>query len=261
MNRQQEKAPEKKKQTSLAKSFVRYTNQVANTVLRGVKMAGSGLLDPLVSPMTLVGVLKEAGIQSLAWKPETLCAYLDKTYGGWSSGRVANALEHFHETGEIQTSVPALVRHKLYAIRIIQTSDTAHREWHIFEKVGSAFSNRLADFTVVEPLSPLECAVTVATIEKIRPDQFSEEIASYIAASCHLDGVYTLLPCKWLKFAEAKLQSLNAVATKRPYSEAIGNEIADRLVAVQKKDYVLNESFADIQALKLLALNVAGDGV
>ena len=251
----------KKKKSSLAQSFNRYKNQVTGNVLKSIKMAGTDVLDSLVSPLVLVEVLKEAGVQALAWKPETLCSYLDRKYTGWSDSKIAEALDHFHTTGEIQTSVPALVRHKLYAIRIIMTSDTAHHEWHIFEKVGGAFNDRLADFSTTEPMSPIECACTVALIDKIRPDKFSNEIAAYVAASCHLDGIYTLEPCKWLNFAEGHLRSMNESSAKRAFSDSIAKEIAGKLESVQKSDYVLKEDFTDIQALKLLALNEAGNSV
>ena len=250
---------DEKKKGKAPSSFARYTAQVASTVLRGIKMSSVDIKNPFISPLELVTVLKAAGPESLAWKPETLYSYLDKTYNGWSPDKIASALEHFHDTGEIKTDVPSLVRHKLHSIRIILTSDTAHREWHIFEKIGSAFNDRLADFNSVEPLSPVECAVTVALIDNIRPDQFSNEVSVYVAASCHMDGFYTLTPCKWLNFAEDDLQKINEASTGRPYSSAIGKQIENRLGIVQKNDYALEENFSDIQALKLLALNVAGD--
>jgi hypothetical protein len=248
-----------KKKGKPPQSFARYTAQVAKTVLQGIKMSGMDIHDPFINPTKLVEVLKMAGPSSLAWKPETLYSYLDKNYSGWSSEKIANALEHFHATGELQTDIPTLVRQKLHSIRIVLTSDTAHREWHIFEKVGCVFSNRLADFRTIEPLSPLECAVTVALIDSMRPDRFSDEVAAYVAASCHMTGIYTIAPCKWLNFAESYLQKMNEASTGRPYSSSIGEQISSRLSVVQKADYILEETFSDIQALKLLALNVAGD--
>lgn len=252
---------ESKKREKDRGSFSRYTYQVANNVLKSMKMSSTNLRDPLMSPLALADLLKAAGPQSLVWKPETLFSYLDKKYNGWSPEQLTKALDHFHETGEIVSDIPSLVRQKLFSIRIIITSDTAHREWNIFEKVGSAFNDRLADFGSVEPLVPVECARTVALIDKIRPDKFSNEIAAYVAASCHLDGIYTLEPCKWLNFAEGHLRSMNESSAKRAFSDSIAKEIAGKLESVQKSDYVLKEDFTDIQALKLLALNEAGNSV
>jgi len=217
-------------------------------------MAGPSLVNPYLSPLAILEVLKALGPESMAWKPEVLFSRLDpQTDAG-------EALESFHSTGEIKSAIPPINRHKIFALRIIMTSDTAHTDWHVFEKIGGAFNGRLAHFGVIEPLSPLECVTTVALINAIRPDIFSGEITSYVAASCHLDGFYTLLPCKWLSFAEAKLQEMNQAETARPFNPQIAGDINSKLDIMLKGSLaVVEETFTNIQAMKLLALNKAGE--
>jgi hypothetical protein len=223
-------------------------------------MASPSVYDPKINPMTLLNILKNIGVQSLGWKPETLFANLDKTYGNWDSDKVADALNKFHETGVIQTDIPNIVRHKIYAIRIISTSDTAHREWHVFEKVGSAFNGRLAHFGVVEPMSPIECANTVAIIDAIRPDEFSHEVKAYIAASCHQDGLYTLKPSKYLKMSDDLLQMMNREETGRPINDKMVGDIIGRKATIASATEPV-EDFVGIQAAKLLAIDTSAEDI
>jgi hypothetical protein len=248
---------QKKKQPP---SFVRYTNQVTNTILRGMKMASPSVYDPNVNPLVLMDIIKSIGVQSLGWKPETFFAHLDKTYGKWDSDKISDAMNKFHDTGLMQTDVPNIVRHKIYAIRIILTSDTAHREWHIFEKIGSAFNGRLAHFGVLEPLSPIECAKTVAIIDAIRPDEFSHEVMAYIAASCHQEGLYTLKPSKYLKMSEDLLQMMNREETGRSISDKMIVDIAEKKSTIASVTE-MSEDFVSIQAAKLLAIDTAAENM
>lgn len=253
----------KQKKPAAAGAFVRYTNQVTNTVLRGIKMAGPEVYNPLASPLYLLGIIKQLGPQSLAWRPETLFAAIDRQFGGWSGEKVATALEHFHSTGELKTDVPDLVRHKLYAIRIILTSDSAHHEWNVFEKVGGAFNNRLANFGVVEPLTPAECATTIAIIDSVRPDTFSNEIKAYTAASSHQEGLYTIKPSKYLKMGEEYLSGMNKSETGRATDDKIVEQIANRLSGLKQQAPSLvtppAEEFVNLQAVRLLAIDASGD--
>lgn len=240
----------------------RFEHAVVGTVLSSIKMAAAKLCDPLIKPLELLEELKKLGVGALTWKPETLMAVIDRECSGWTEVQVAEALEHFHKTGELKTNVPALLRQKIYALRVIMTSDTVHSEWHIFEKVGGVFNDRNANFNIVEPLSPTECAVTVAIIETIRPDAYSDEIKAYIAASCHQDGFYTVKPSKYLSMAEVHLQMMNQEETGRKTSPELVGQIADNLKTLkenQGKIKTVSEDFKTIQALKILAVDFSGD--
>lgn len=239
----------------------------ARTIVSGIKLAEANpFVNPAVNPLKLAQELRLIGIGVLGWTPETLFSVIDRMYNGWSEEKAAKALEEFHDTGNIVTDVPSLVRQKIYAIRIVATSDIAHNEWHIFEKVGCAFNDRVAQFGVVEKLTPGECARAVSVIEHIRPDQdgYSKEIKAYVGASCHEDGILTLSPSKYLRFADEDLRMFNYQADgNRIKPEAIGiiRRKYDAIKEADKSTLNLVEDISTIQALKLLAIDTMGDEV
>lgn len=229
---------------------------IGRAVVSGIKLASDlSFRDPFVSPLILVDLLKTFGIEALAWKPETLFAAIDRKIG-MSNAYIEEALQSFHETGVLKTSVPMQVRQKIYALRIIATSDTAHNQWHIFEKIGCAFNDRIANFGVVEKLSPGECARTISIIEAVRPDEYAKEIKVYVAASAHEDGLLTLQPSKYLRMADLYLQQLNADSV----GAALRPEAVTRIAEKMKARLVTGpEDVETIQALKLLAIDSMGD--
>lgn len=234
------------------------------TILSGIKLAAgeNPFKDPTVNPLKLAAALKTFGIEVLGWTPETLFAAIDKRYNGWSDDRAKHALDKFHDTGIIDSDVPYLVRQKIYAIRIIATSDTAQNEWHIFEKVGSAFNDRTAKFGVIERLSAGECARTIAIIENIRPDEYSKEVQIYIAASAHEDGFLTVAPSKYLRMVEPILKEINAGEMGASYNPGIVAKISEKLKILQSESGKIQEVADDlitIQALKLMAIDHMGD--
>ena len=179
-------------------------------IVTGIKLANDGLFKTATAhPLQLLEELKKLGIKALAWAPETLFAEIDRKYHGWSHERVTTALTRWHETGLLDTDVNPLVRQKLFALRVLMTSDTAYNQWHIFEKVGSVFNDRIPQFGVMEPLTAAEASVTVALMDKIRPDTFSNEVKIYIAATCQQDALLTVEVLDTLKMVENQLQIMN----------------------------------------------------
>jgi hypothetical protein len=239
-------------------SFARFSNSVNGTVLRSLKMAQPAIYESLTSPLVLLQELKSLGPAALAWKPETLFTALDQKYSAWTGERAGQALEKFHATGLLDTNVPPLVRNKILALRVILTSDTVHREWNVFEKVGGAFNDRIPNFGVLEPLSPPECASTVAMLDVIRPDEFANEVKAYIAACCHTDGMYTVTPSKYLRMAEPNLAAMNREETGVATDPEVTASIATELNAIKlyATTIQMREDFAFIQALKIFSADL-----
>lgn len=235
----------------------------AKTLASGMKLASENLFkDPTADPLALAAALRSLGLEALVWQPETLFAAIDRTFNFWTNDQVQDALDKFHDTGLIHSDVPSLVRQKIYAIRVVATSDTAHNEWHIFEKVGCVFNNRVAQFGVVERLSPLECARTVSIIEHIRPDGdgYSREIKTYIAASCHEEGLLTIKPSKYLSMANQQLTTMNYAAVGTHMKTEVEIEIRKKIELLRVTgDKMPDDDIITIQALKLLAVDAAGD--
>lgn len=231
---------------------------VSQLIVAGLKMAGEDVFyNPLVNPLRLVDGLKSIGIGVLGWSPETLMASIDRKFGHWTESQVAEALDYFHKTGNLKTDVPQLVREKIYAIRVVATSNSAQTEWHIFEKIGGVFNDRIAQFGTVEPLTAAECARTVAIIEEVRPDSYENEIKIYIGAACHMSGLYTVAPVKWLAMAEPYLQQMNYEATADRIEVGLKDEIAVKLAQYRNAKMTLREvpdDVVSVQASKLLAI-------
>lgn len=232
----------------------------------GMKVAEDSVFyNPESSILLLAKALRSLGADALTKKPETLFALIDQKFKGWSQKKAADAILSFHDKGEILTDVPALTRNKIYGIRLVYTSDSAHTEWSIFEKVGSAFNDRLARFNEVEPLSAGECAKTIALIENLRPDKYTDEIKIYLGACCHRDGLYTVLPVKWLAIAEEQLQRFNFESSGTHFDPELRKSIAKRFEELKKSSSVLrqiSDDIVDVQASKLLAIDhMAEDAV
>ncbi len=234
------------------------TAALARALYTGVKLASRPedvFYDELAPPLMLVKELKKLGPEALIWSPETLCAVIDERFGGWTRARTTQALEHFHTTGELDTDVPDLVRQKLYALRIVITSDSAHNFWENFEKVGCVFNDRLANFSVVQALSAAECARTLAIIQNIRPDAYSREVRIYIAACCHQDGLYTTKPSKWLGSLDPELAEFNEGTMGVADPEVVA-AISERYKAYQSNPpSAIDDSTESIQAAKLLGID------
>ena len=233
---------------------------VAQLVVSGLKMASENVFyNPLANPMDLASALKQYGTSVLAWAPETLMNAIDRQFSGWSEVELAEALDHFHKTGNLKTKVPQLVREKVYAIRVIATSNTVQNEWHVFEKIGGVFNDRIAQFGTIEPMNAAECAKTVAIIESVRPDTYENEIKAYIAAACHEYGLYTAAPVKWIAMVETNLQQMNYEATQDHLDVALRDQIGAKYLQYKAhKDTIgeVDEDMVSVQAAKLLAIDI-----
>jgi hypothetical protein len=236
----------------------------ANAVLAGIKLADDreAMKNPLASPLAISRELKTLGINALAWKPETLMAEIDRKYYGWTTQQVADALDHFHETGELQTNISPILRQKIYAIRLVATGDAAHNEWHVFEKVGCAFNDRTVHFGLVERLSSGEAARTLAFIEALRPDSYSSEVRAYIAACCHEDGLYTTKPSKYLALADEALEAMNCESSGMRRNNGLCQRIIAK-VATLKANVTGSTDLVDnietAQAAKIVAADIMAE--
>jgi hypothetical protein len=241
---------------------------ISRALVNGMKLAASDSLfyNSTVSPLVLAQELKKMGIHTLAWEPEILMAEIDRVNLGWTPERIQQAITYFHRTGTLDTEVPALVRNKIYALRLIATSDTAHSEWNVFEKVGGAFNDRVPQFGMIEPMTAAECARTVLFIENIRPDSYTDEVKIYIAACCHNDGLYTVAPIPALKMAEPFLKNMIREETGDEADFSLEQKISEKYrqmsAARSSLQSVDGDDIISAQALRLLAVNAyAHEGI
>lgn len=114
--------------------------------------------------------------------------------------------------------VHAVNLNKMFAIRTVVKTDRFENEAFIFEKVVTAFSNRVVDWTTIQQPRVFDIASTVALIDRfIKALRFSDEIAAYSAACAITDG-YVILPPE-LSYCDASFAVELAMT--------IGDEILD----------------------------------
>jgi len=197
--------------SSVAKDVIKGDPSKAfhNAIISGIKLADGGLYyNPNVAVRDLLEKLKsDFGLKFLTLEPETLFGEIDRLQG-WSRERMNVALDHFTDTGEIDSEIPIIVRNKIFALRVVCTSDSAYESWEVFEKVGGAFNDRAAQFDTLEPLSAFECAKTIALLWSISADKFSNEVLGYVAACCYESGLYSTTPSHWLYVCDAQLSAI-----------------------------------------------------
>jgi hypothetical protein len=232
---------------------------IAKAISLGAKLASSPFYDVKVNVLTLLAELKKFGEGVLLQSPETLFAMIDKRFGNKTEEEAMKDIEFYHEHEELRTDVPAIVRNKIYAIRTASMSDAPYEEWNIFEKVGGAFNGRVVNFSHLEPMSSGECAATVALLDAIRPDRFSNEVKIYMAACCHQDGLLTVAPVEQLAIAEKYLQQFNeeSLGTTDPVQVA---EIST--IFSQMKEGQMDPTAEDVthtQAGKLLGAHLMAE--
>jgi hypothetical protein len=232
---------------------------LAKALSLGSKLASSIFYDNNVNIITLLKELHKFGPEILLKTPETLFAMIDKQYGNKTNAQAADDIVHFHETGELRTDVPILVRNKIYAIRTASMSDAPYVEWNIFEKVGGAFNGRVANFSHLEPMSSGECAVTVALLDAIRQDTFANEVKIYVATCCHQDGLYTVDPVDELAMAEPYLKRLNEDSSGTPRDPAVLSAIKAEYVRMKADLSDIGDDLAHVQAGKLLGAQLMAE--
>lgn len=157
------------------------------------------LLDPDVSPIEYANAMTKAyGKEWLSWEPETLWETIRKDW---------------------QTYPNPEGKNKLMAIKALMANDYFWQEWEVFEKVCSAFNDRIPHFGRMEDLSVAELALGVQLASQLKRRSFDNEVKAYVASRAHEDG-YVMLP-EVLSFAQDYLDTLMQGTS--------GPEVRDRL--------------------------------
>lgn len=139
--------------------------------------------------------------------------------------------ETITETFEAEgISVHPVTLNKMFALRIVIKTERFEEDPFIFEKVVTAFSNRVVDWTIVQQPRVFDIAATVALIDRfIKTLRFSEDISSYTAACAITDG-YVILPPE-LMYCDASF----AVELAMTVGDDV-LEIQDSIMSLMKTD-------------------------
>jgi hypothetical protein len=135
-------------------------------------------------PVALLMVLIEKfGVDWFEWDPDVLKDEI---------------LEEFNAT-----SVSPHNWEKIQACRTLVLTVGNWKEWNIFEKVVQALNNNMPRFDICQRCTMPQLMVGVDIISQVRVEDYSDEVARYIAACAIDEGVFYLPPP--LDFAQGVL--------------------------------------------------------
>ena len=114
---------------------------------------------PLVLDLIL---LREFGVEYLAWEAETLWTEIEKTWG---------------------TTTSEVNKNRIQAIRTCHVRSSPYREWEVFENVACALNGVAPRFDLLQRPSAPHAASALDMLQQIRDDApISDEIYRYCAA-------------------------------------------------------------------------------
>jgi len=135
-------------------------------------------------PVALVMVLMEKfGVDWFEWEPETLRSEILTTFNA--------------------TSVSEHNWQKIQVARTLVSTIGFWEEWHIFEKITQVLNNNIPRFDISQRCTVAQLMAGVDIANKIRREDYGEEIEKYVAA-CALEQGVTYLPTP-LDFAQTML--------------------------------------------------------
>ena len=115
-------------------------------------------------------MLKKYGPEWISWETETLRIEL---------------LNDFTDVAEIAFQ-------KVCAAQLALAHNMCWQEWEVFEKVCAACNHSFPVFSFTQPPEPEEIVITMATLDELAKNDYSEEVRKYIVAACLNDGLLYL---------------------------------------------------------------------
>lgn len=110
------------------------------------------------------------GANWISWETETLRMEL---------------LQDFDDVSEIAFQ-------KVCAGQLALAHDMCWKEWEVFEKVCAACNHSFPVFSFTQPPEPEELSITMATLNELADNEYSEEVKKYMVAACLNDGLLYL---------------------------------------------------------------------
>lgn len=179
----------------------------------------------------------------LEWEPETIWQQLDSMFPDLPKG---------------QPEFPRHMKDVIMACKLCITNNMAWEQWNVFEKVVMSFNNKIAMFHILQKPSLGEVLYAIKIMNKIKANEFSDEVKAYIASVAKSDG-FIYLP-EELAFAQ---NELNLITPDKAKDRTIV-EIAWKACRLRKQyplekkvtkeeesDY--DDSLINVQCGKLLA--------
>jgi hypothetical protein len=89
-------------------------------------------------------------------------------------------------------NIGELTWQRIMALVVFHAHEGFWKEWEIFENVTAAVNGEFPIFSYVQPPEPEECAIAIATAERVDNHEYSDEVKDYIVAACLNDGLWYL---------------------------------------------------------------------
>lgn len=227
----------------------------------GIKLASGDIFkDPKTSPLHIYQSLNDAFGEDvwLEYTPEVLMSSIDMKFNGWTQDQGTKAIEMYLDKSILNTDVHPVIREKIYALRAVKNNPAVLLNWHLFEKVVSAFSSRKADFAFAQKPSLGECSAAVAIISKLTTDPIGPEVSDYIAAVALDEGYVTLAPSKFLNQFDDELEAIRKSMDLMIVPFSVVKQIEDtmKIIPTAKE---LKEDPVSLQAMRLFAVDAMGE--
>lgn len=164
--------------------------RAAKRLTKGVKNPREALAKYLVSTATKSLMEKDSSIKILKLYG-FMNDHYDREWWDWEPETIWKSLETDHLDGE--GSTPDELKNAVMALQLCVNSMAPFEHWHIFEKVGHAFSWNPVNFEIVQPLEPDEAALAMQLMRRIQPKSiFDDEVLSYVAVCAKSAGMVWL---------------------------------------------------------------------
>jgi hypothetical protein len=136
-----------------------------------------------LAPSVLADIVSEKYNKDwLEWSPETLRQTVQRDF---------------------VTEIHPVNWEKLQAAKLLLLTDDFWHDWQVFAPVVKAFNHLIPHFGMAEECSPGEMAWALSEADKIRVENFSDEVTLYVRANCLNHGL--ILYPDQLSFAQGEL--------------------------------------------------------
>lgn len=135
---------------------------------------------PEAHPVVLdVALLREFQFNWFSWLPETLFHEIEQTF---------------------KTSIAEVNRLKILAVQSMHITDAFWEQWEVFEKTLTALNGNVPRLDVVQPPDISQLLTGVDIANAIRQEEFSDEVARYVACCLFFEHVtYAPPPLEFAK--------------------------------------------------------------
>lgn len=215
---------------------VRSTRSVAKQLAKG-KSLKEALVRQAIAIPTFAALEKQGQASMTVMQVfKLLNEHYNFDWWEWAPETIWQTLKQDHDI-EASESVKNIIQ----ALQVIVKTNQAFEHWHVFEKIGQAFSSNPVNFGHMQPLELDEISFAIKVLNTIRPKtEYDEEIKAYIGACAKKSGVVYLPDELFMHGCQLHLDQLGN-----------NDELRDLVIASLNKPYIKDETALSIQLQRL----------